>query len=87
MEYYKSIPELKNIPFGKKGWVPSVSQLNLRGIEWYKVVQKPGEIVYAPSKSIHWVLSPVSVKFFIFLTIFSEWRSIYCMEPSSLEYG
>jgi hypothetical protein len=60
MAYFKSIAELKGSLFGEAGWVPSITEMKFRGIEWYKIIQRPGDLVYLPLRSIHWVLAPVS---------------------------
>ena len=66
MAYFKSIPNLSG-SFGEAGWIPSITEMNIRGIEWSKLIQKPGQFVYVPFKSIHWVLAPVSLGKFHFI--------------------
>jgi hypothetical protein len=60
MTYFKSIPDLKGNIFGEVEWIPSITEMKLRGIEWYKIIQRPGDLIYLPLRSIHWVLAPVS---------------------------
>jgi hypothetical protein len=60
MMYFKSIPDLKGNIFREVGWILSITEMKLREIEWYKIIQRPGDLIYSPLRSIHWVLVPVS---------------------------
>ncbi|MHB1799710.1 MAG: hypothetical protein ACYCUI_15670 [Vulcanimicrobiaceae bacterium] len=40
-----------------------MQELESHGILYSKIVQKPGDAVISPPKSIHWVLAPVNFEY------------------------
>jgi hypothetical protein len=64
MTYFASITDGE---FGNASVFPSDGDLKTNGINFQKVVQKPGDAVYVGYFSIHWVLAPVSSGFIVCL--------------------
>jgi hypothetical protein len=57
---------------GDNFWVPSLSQLKDKGIEYHVWTQNPGDISYTGPGTPHWVLNPVSKYFILFYFIRME---------------
>jgi hypothetical protein len=85
MIYFKSIPDLKGNIFVEIGWIPFITEMKLRRIEWYKIIQRPRNLIYLLLRSIHWVLAPINL---LKLTLIIIGRkNICCMKYATLEYG
>jgi hypothetical protein len=76
-DYFRSFKPKEKL--GECYWFPSEKELNARGIQFQKIVQKPGDAIYNGYGSYHWVLNPVSTSSF-HLTLVAR-RHTHRLEP------